>query len=99
MKTPSFSPGSESLECELFALDDIPFDSLAFSSIIVTLRMYIEDVKAGNIKFHYCTINKRYNSLHRGLCLLSRSIALDLLILIVMIYELEHLLVCYLLYA
>ncbi|KAE8781976.1 Nudix hydrolase 23, chloroplastic [Hordeum vulgare] len=59
MKTPSFSPGSESLECALFALDDIPFDSLAFSSIIVTLRMYIEDVKAGNIKFHYCTINKR----------------------------------------
>lgn len=59
MKTPGFSPGSESLECELFALDDIPFDSLAFSSIIVTLRMYIEDVKAGNIKFHYCTINKR----------------------------------------
>uniref|UniRef100_A0ACD5XTC5 Uncharacterized protein n=1 Tax=Avena sativa TaxID=4498 RepID=A0ACD5XTC5_AVESA len=59
MKSPNFSPGAESLECALFALDDIPFDSLAFSSIIVTLRMYIEDVKSGNIKFHYCTINKR----------------------------------------
>jgi ADP-ribose/FAD diphosphatase len=59
LKTPNFSPGPESLECALFALDDIPFDSLAFSSIIVTLRMYIEDVKSGNIKFHYCTINKR----------------------------------------
>ncbi|CAL5086933.1 unnamed protein product [Urochloa decumbens] len=59
LKTPNFSPGPESLECALFALDDIPFDSLAFSSIIVTLRMYTEDVKSGSIKFHYCTINKR----------------------------------------
>ncbi|KAG8050352.1 hypothetical protein GUJ93_ZPchr0009g2206 [Zizania palustris] len=59
LKTPDFSPGTESLECALFALDDIPFDSLAFSSIIVTLRMYLEDVKTGSIKFHYCTINKR----------------------------------------
>ncbi|XP_073105854.1 nudix hydrolase 23, chloroplastic isoform X2 [Elaeis guineensis] len=59
LKTPYFSPGPESLECALFALDDIPFDSLAFSSIIVTLKMYIEDKNAGNLKFHYCTINKR----------------------------------------
>ncbi|CAN6167930.1 unnamed protein product [Urochloa humidicola] len=59
LKTPNFSPGPESLECALFSLDDIPFDSLAFSSIIVTLRMYTEDVKSGSIKFHYCTINKR----------------------------------------
>lgn len=59
LKTPNFSPGPESLECALFALDDIPFDSLAFSSIIVTLRMYTEDVRSGSIKFHYCTINKR----------------------------------------
>ncbi|RRT69255.1 hypothetical protein B296_00005668 [Ensete ventricosum] len=59
LKTPHFSPGPESLECALFALDDIPFDSLAFSSIIVTLKMYIEDTKSGNLKFHYCTINKR----------------------------------------
>ncbi|RWR78545.1 nudix hydrolase 23, chloroplastic [Cinnamomum micranthum f. kanehirae] len=59
MKTPDFSPGPESLDCALFPLEDIPFDSLAFSSIFVTLKMYIEDVKAGKLKFHYCTINKR----------------------------------------
>lgn len=59
LKTPHFSPGPESLECKLFALDDIPFDSLAFSSIIVTLKMYIEDIASGALKFHYCTINKR----------------------------------------
>ncbi|KAJ6839427.1 nudix hydrolase 23, chloroplastic [Iris pallida] len=59
LKKPHFSPGPESLECALFGQDDIPFDSLAFSSIIVTLRMYVEDAKAGNFKFHYCTIHKR----------------------------------------
>ncbi|XP_004304359.1 PREDICTED: nudix hydrolase 23, chloroplastic-like [Fragaria vesca subsp. vesca] len=53
LKKPQFSPGPESSECRLFALDDIPFDSLSFSS------MYIEDVKAGKLKFHYGTINKR----------------------------------------
>lgn len=34
-----FSPGPESSDCRLFALDDIPFDSLAFSSILVTLNL------------------------------------------------------------
>ncbi|XWS56183.1 hypothetical protein CRYUN_Cryun09bG0064500 [Craigia yunnanensis] len=43
----------------LFELDNIPFDSLAFSSIFVTLNLYIEDVKSGKVRFHYGTINKR----------------------------------------
>lgn len=59
LKDAHFAPGPESLECQLFSLHDIPFDSLAFSSIIVTLKLYVEDVKAGDMKFHYCTINKR----------------------------------------
>ncbi|XP_074307018.1 nudix hydrolase 23, chloroplastic [Silene latifolia] len=59
LKTPHFSPGVESIECRLFALDEIPFDSLAFSSMVVTLKLYIEDLKAGKPKFHYGTINKR----------------------------------------
>ncbi|KAJ9695541.1 hypothetical protein PVL29_010830 [Vitis rotundifolia] len=60
LKKPHFSPGPESLDCRLFALDDIPFDSLAFSSMLVTLKLYIEDVKStGRPKFHYGTINKR----------------------------------------
>ncbi|XP_012087777.1 nudix hydrolase 23, chloroplastic isoform X1 [Jatropha curcas] len=59
LKKPHFSPGPESLECRLFSLDDIPFDSLAFSSMFVTLNLYIEDVKGGSLKFHYGTINKR----------------------------------------
>lgn len=39
LKKPHFSPGPESSECRLFALDEIPFDSLAFSSIFVTLKL------------------------------------------------------------
>lgn len=62
MKKPRFSPGPESSECRLFALDDIPFDSLAFSSIFVTLNLYIDDVRMGKLKFHYGTINKRPGS-------------------------------------
>ncbi|KAG6772317.1 hypothetical protein POTOM_023721 [Populus tomentosa] len=64
LRKPHFSPGPESLECQLFSLDDIPFDSLAFSSMAVTLKLYIEDVKAGSRKFHYGTINKRYFTMH-----------------------------------
>uniref|UniRef100_A0A2P2KBX8 Nudix hydrolase domain-containing protein n=2 Tax=Rhizophora mucronata TaxID=61149 RepID=A0A2P2KBX8_RHIMU len=59
LKKPHFSPGPESLECRLFSVDDIPFDSLAFSSMLVTLNLYTEDVKNGRLKFHYGTINKR----------------------------------------
>lgn len=59
LKKAQFSPGPESSECRLFALDDIPFDSLAFSSMVVTLKLFAEDVKAGKLKFHYGTINKR----------------------------------------
>ncbi|KAK6149216.1 hypothetical protein DH2020_016741 [Rehmannia glutinosa] len=59
LKSPDFSPGPESLECQLFPLEDIPLDSLAFSSMLVTLKLYIEDRKVGSPKFHYATINKR----------------------------------------
>nr|GFA75152.1 NUDIX hydrolase 23, chloroplastic isoform X2 [Tanacetum cinerariifolium] len=43
--TPHFLAGPESLECQLFALDDIPYESLSFSSMLVTLNFYIEDIK------------------------------------------------------
>ncbi|CAI9754841.1 unnamed protein product [Fraxinus pennsylvanica] len=59
LKRPHFSPGPESSDCQLFALNDIPFDSLAFSSMLVTLQLYIEDTKVGRPMFHYGIINKR----------------------------------------
>ncbi|KAJ4979817.1 hypothetical protein NE237_010597 [Protea cynaroides] len=62
LKKPQFSPGPESMECRLFKLEDIPFDSLAFSSMLVTLKLYVQDIKSGNPKFHCGTINKREGS-------------------------------------
>lgn len=62
LKKPHFSPGPESSECRLFALDEIPFDSLAFSSIFVTLKLFIDDIRMGKLNFHYGTINKRPGS-------------------------------------
>ncbi|KAL6534596.1 Nudix hydrolase 23, chloroplastic [Orobanche gracilis] len=59
LKRRHFSPGPESSECKLFGVDDIPFESLAFSSMLVTLKLYIEDIKVGRPKFHYGIINKR----------------------------------------
>ncbi|KAL9319271.1 hypothetical protein ACSQ67_015788 [Phaseolus vulgaris] len=60
VENPHFSPGPESSECQLFPLNEIPFSSLSFSSMVVTLSLYVEDMKAGRKpKFHYGTINKR----------------------------------------
>ncbi|XP_076887751.1 nudix hydrolase 23, chloroplastic-like [Bidens hawaiensis] len=57
--TPHFSLGPESSECRLFSLDDIPYESLSFSSMLITLNLYIEDIKVGKPKYHYGLINKR----------------------------------------
>ncbi|KAK5838555.1 hypothetical protein PVK06_007286 [Gossypium arboreum] len=45
LKKPQFSPGLESSEYCLFELNDIPFDSLAFSSIFVTLNLVKKRMK------------------------------------------------------
>lgn len=39
LKKPHFSPGPESSACQLFPIDDIPFNSLSFSSMVVTLSL------------------------------------------------------------
>lgn len=39
LKKPHFSPGPESSECLLFSLNEIPFSSLSFSSMVVTLSL------------------------------------------------------------
>jgi ADP-ribose pyrophosphatase YjhB (NUDIX family) len=42
-----FSPGEESLECGLYREDQIPWDDLAFPTILHTLKFYFEDRKRG----------------------------------------------------
>jgi 8-oxo-dGTP pyrophosphatase MutT (NUDIX family) len=46
-----FFPGVESLEVELFAEDEIPWDTLAFRPIRYTLEHYFADRKRGEFLF------------------------------------------------
>ena len=47
-----FSPGIESLEVALFAEKDIPWDTLAFRAVSLTLTDYFADRHSGGYKFH-----------------------------------------------
>ncbi|KAG2447835.1 hypothetical protein HYH02_007291 [Chlamydomonas schloesseri] len=58
----TFSAGTESLEVALFAPESIPFDQLAFSSVSITLRLYLEDLRAGSFRVHHGVIDKRPGS-------------------------------------
>jgi ADP-ribose pyrophosphatase YjhB (NUDIX family) len=46
-----FSPGTESLEVELFEEQNIPWNELAFRPVRFTLQHYFADRKAGNFQF------------------------------------------------
>lgn len=48
----NFSPGVESLEVALFAENEIPWDTLAFHAVALTLKQYFADRKTGGYKFH-----------------------------------------------
>lgn len=47
-----FSPGTESLEVELFEEQDIPWDEIAFRPVRLTLQHFFADRKTGNFQFH-----------------------------------------------
>jgi ADP-ribose pyrophosphatase YjhB (NUDIX family) len=47
-----FAPGTESSEVRLFRESDVPWDSMAFSSIKESLRLYFEDKPEGHFPFH-----------------------------------------------
>lgn len=47
-----FHAGEESLEVALFHENDIPWDSIAFRTISLTLQRYFEDRRAGHYRFH-----------------------------------------------
>jgi ADP-ribose pyrophosphatase YjhB (NUDIX family) len=55
----SFGPGIESLEVDLFAEKDIPWDQLAFGTIRMTLEYFFEDRKHGRFPVHTNTIDNR----------------------------------------
>lgn len=55
-----FGAGAESLECALFAEDDIPWDTLAFPSMTLTLTHYFNDKKSGHFPLRIETIHREY---------------------------------------
>ncbi|GAQ86829.1 NUDIX hydrolase domain containing protein [Klebsormidium nitens] len=57
-----FKPGPESLDVRLFALDEIPWDLLAFTSVTVVLKKYIEDIERGAFGVHHGVIEKKPGS-------------------------------------
>jgi len=45
-------PGSESLEVDLFAEPDIPWQNLAFATVRESLRLYFDDRRRGQYRLH-----------------------------------------------
>lgn len=49
LRSPHFSPGQETLETQLFAPEDIPFEDIAFSSNVFTLKRYLTDPESTEV--------------------------------------------------
>jgi ADP-ribose/FAD diphosphatase len=54
----AFSPGPETLETRLFSPDEIPYDSLAFSSVAITLQLWVQERQQGRFRVHHGVIDK-----------------------------------------
>jgi ADP-ribose/FAD diphosphatase len=52
----------ESLEVRLFSEDEIPFAEIAFSSVSIALKSYLEDREKGEFKFRHGSIIKEPGS-------------------------------------
>jgi ADP-ribose pyrophosphatase YjhB (NUDIX family) len=51
-----FNPGTETIEAQLFAEDEIPWDEIAFRTVKETLERYFADRKAGHFGIHLVDI-------------------------------------------
>ena len=56
-----FSPGSESLEVELFREDQIPWGDLAFPTIEQTLRLFFDDRRRADYGVHIGDIGPNWH--------------------------------------
>lgn len=52
-------PGPETIECQLFDLDDLPWEELSFLTVIRTLEDYLADRRAGEFGVHYGEVGAR----------------------------------------
>lgn len=58
LKNGTFGAGEESLETQLFALDDIPWDDISFPTVRKTLELFLEDLKKGTFGVHIRDIRR-----------------------------------------
>jgi ADP-ribose pyrophosphatase YjhB (NUDIX family) len=49
LHVPEFGAGEESLETRLFAPEDLPWDDIAFASVTIALRRYLETQALANV--------------------------------------------------
>lgn len=54
--TDALDPGEESLEAAYFALDDIPWDELSFTTVAETLKRYIADTQKQHYQTHFFSL-------------------------------------------
>ncbi len=62
MRAPEFKAGTESLDVQLFTLDAIPWDDLAFPVIQDALERYVADVARGTFTMHFGSVFPRMKS-------------------------------------
>lgn len=55
----TYSSGPESQDVSLFSPEEIPFDSIAFSSVYITLKRWVDDRKRGMYSIHHGVIRKK----------------------------------------
>ena len=55
LRTPDFGAGQESLEAELFRIDDIPWDDIAFPSVRIGMEQYLRNRESGRDDLLVCT--------------------------------------------
>jgi hypothetical protein len=54
-----FGPGPESLEVRLFREDEIPWEDLAFRTIVRTLRNYFVDRRLGSFPLRVSALERK----------------------------------------
>jgi ADP-ribose pyrophosphatase YjhB (NUDIX family) len=59
LATPDYASGEESLDVRLYNEEDIPWDQLAFYTVIETLKHFLADRKAGKYEFRQLQIRAR----------------------------------------
>ena len=56
LRDTNFDPGPETIEAQLFAEDEIPWDQIAFRTVKETLRRFFEDHRQGRFGLHVADI-------------------------------------------